>query len=145
MRAFVGEDWSEGAMRRTCAWSVLVVKGTCLLYGGVERGSGCSRNALEVDVDARKGHVACTIPADEAAVKTMSGHGEDVCFTRKSRGSPGRSCGKNHHAHRPQDVQQAFSASQQPIITPLAKTVIGRIKGTNVKLGSSILLCSLSP
>jgi len=30
-----------------------------------------------VDVDARKGERACTIQADEAAVETMSRHGED--------------------------------------------------------------------
>jgi hypothetical protein len=82
-------------------------------------------------VDARKGERACTIQADEAAVETMSRHGEDrVPSTRKSRGSPGKSCGKSHHAHRPQNVQQAFSASHQPInIIPLAKAVIGRMKG----------------
>jgi len=38
LRESVGENWSEGAMRRTCAWGDLEVKGTCLLDGDVERG-----------------------------------------------------------------------------------------------------------
>jgi len=65
-------------MRRTCAWGVLE-RDFVLLDGGVEKGRGCSRNALEVDVDARKGERACTIQADEAAEKTMSRHGDDEC------------------------------------------------------------------
>ena len=59
-------------------------------------------------MDARKGERACTIQADEAAVKTMSRHGEDECASQE-----------NHEVH--------LEKVAVKVITPIARKMCNRL------------------